>query len=73
MHEDYNREKSAALIQEAQEITRHLKAETESLKRQMARVLEGDEDEPLDAPEGTGHGNVLGGRDVGKSFWQLWR
>jgi hypothetical protein len=73
MQEDYDRGKCAALIKEAREIAGHLKVETESIRRQMARVLEGGEDEPLEVSEGSGHGNVLGARDVGKSFWQFWR
>lgn len=49
---EYDRERSATLIKEAQELIGHLKAETEGIKRQMERVLDGGDDETLDAPEG---------------------
>jgi hypothetical protein len=73
MQEEYDRKKTAALIKEAHEITHHLKAETESLKRQMARVLEGDEDEPIGAPETRLDASISNEQGVGKSFWQFWR
>jgi hypothetical protein len=72
MPEDYDRRKCAALVKEAREITDHLKAETESIRRQIARVLEGGEDEPLDALEGTRGANISE-REAGRSFWQFWR
>jgi hypothetical protein len=72
MPEDYDRRKCAALVKEAREITDHLKAEAESIRRQMARVLEGGEDEPLDALEGA-RGAKVSEREAGRSFWQFWR
>ena len=72
MHEDYDRGKCAALLKEARAITSQLRAETESIRRQMARVLEGGEDEPLDALEGTRGANISA-REAGRSFWQSWR
>jgi hypothetical protein len=73
MQEDYDRGKCAALLKEGREIAGQLKVETESLKRQMARVLEGGEDEPLSAFEETEARNASAGRAVSKSFWQFWR
>jgi len=73
MQDDYDREKCLALVKEAHEITHHLKVETESIKRQIGRVLEGGEDESLDALEGTLAANILKEGAVGKSFWQFWR
>jgi hypothetical protein len=72
MQEDYDRRRCAALVKEGREITDLLKAETESIRRQMARALEGSVDEPLGAPEGT-RDNVFGEGGVYKSFWQFWR
>ena len=71
MQEDYDRGKCAALVKEGREIADQLKAETESIRRQMARVLEGGEDEPLDALERTRGANVS--QAAGKSLWQFWR
>ena len=66
MQEIYDREKTAALIKQAQDITWLLKAETESLRRQMGRVLKGGEEEPVDALEreratGTSKAGSVGG------------
>ena len=44
----------------------------ESIRRQIASVLEGGEDEPLDALEGTRGANISE-REAGRSFWQFWR
>lgn len=73
MQENYDRGKCAALVKEGREITDLLKAETESIRRQMARVLEGGEDEPLDELEGTRGASTLEEGAAGKSFWQFWR
>jgi hypothetical protein len=72
MPEDYDRRKYAALVKEAREIIDHLKAEAEGIRTQMARVLEGGEDKPLDALEGT-HGANISEREAGRAFWQFWR
>jgi hypothetical protein len=45
MAEEYDRERTAALIKEAREITAQLKDEAEKIKVQMNRVLEGGGDE----------------------------
>jgi hypothetical protein len=73
MQEDYDPEKCAALVKEGREITDLLKAETESIRRQMARALEGGEDEPLDALEATRGASTVEEGAAGKSFWQFWR
>ena len=73
MQEDYDRGKCAALVKEGREITDLLKAETESIRRQMARALEGGEDEPLDALEATRGASTVEEGATGKSFWQFWR
>ena len=72
MPEDYDGRKYAALVKEAREITDHLKAEAESIRKQMARVCEGGEDEPLDVLEGMRGANISE-REAGRSFWQFWR
>ena len=72
MQDQYDKQKTAALIKEAQEITCQLRAETESLERQMEKVLCGGEDEPLGALEGNA-ANVVHDGAGRKSFWQLWR
>jgi hypothetical protein len=45
----------------------------ESIRRQMARALEGGEDEPLDALEATRGASTVEEGATGKSFWQFWR
>ena len=66
MSAEFDKERTAALLKEAQEITSHLKVETEVLKRQMARVLDGREDETSDQP--AGHKAV-----ATASRWRFWR
>ena len=66
MSAEFDKERTAALLKEAQEITSHLKVETEVLKRQMARVLDGREDETSDQP--AGHKAV-----TAASRWRFWR
>ena len=73
MQENYDRGKCAALVKEGREITDRLKAETESIRRQLARALEDGEDEQLDALEETRGANILEEGEVGKPFWQFWR
>jgi hypothetical protein len=68
MQEGYDREKTAALIKEAREITNHLKAETEGLKRQMARMLHGGEDETVGMEEGQKALAI-----AAKPGWSFWR
>ena len=73
MQMDFDREKCVALVKEAHEITYHLKAETEHLKRQIEKVLEGGDDEPLGERVAARDGHNLGEGAVSKSLWQFWR
>jgi hypothetical protein len=66
MRAEYDKERTAALLKEAQEITSHLKVETEALKRHMARVLDGREAETLDLPEAQKAVTATSG-------WWFWR
>jgi hypothetical protein len=66
MSAEYDRERTAALLKEAQEITSHLKVETEALKRQMATVLDGREDETSGQPAGQK-------AVTAPSRWRFWR
>ena len=66
MRAQYDKERTAALLKEAQEITSHLKVETEALKGQMARVLNGREDEASDQPEAEKAVTATSG-------WWFWR
>ena len=76
MAEEYDKERAAALIKEARELTAHLKDEMEKIKAQMERVLDGGEDEFSDGQEGeksaTEH-SILEGVVPRKSFWKVWR
>jgi hypothetical protein len=76
MGEEYDKERTAALIKKGQEITAHLKVETQTIKRQMERVLEGGEEETIEAPKGEKVGDeasiLEAAREV-KSRWRFWR
>jgi len=73
----YDRERVAALIKAARQITDDLKDETEKIKIEMTRVLNGDEydDALLDGPEAEKVANDadFSGRTPPKSFWRFWR
>jgi hypothetical protein len=76
MEDDYDKEKCAALIKEARTLTAELKVEAEEIKKQMNRVLEGGEDEFIDAAQGetsADEPSILDGVVPRKSFWRLWR
>ena len=73
MQVDFDRKKCVALVKEAREITYHLKVETEHLERQIEKVLEGGDDEPLAERVGARDGHNLAEGAVSKSFWQFWR
>ena len=76
MTPEYEKEKSAALVREAHEITRHLKVEIDGLTRQMARVLDGGEDERVGAngrQEIAAGTAIVKGAKVAKSGWLFWR
>ena len=66
MSAEFDKERTAALLKEAQEVTSHLKVETEVLKRQMARVLDDREDEASDQPAGQKAVTAA-------SRWRFWR
>jgi hypothetical protein len=81
MAEEYDKERAAALIRAGRDITAHLKAETELIKRQMEKVLTGGEEvEETDAPKRAkvaDHASI--GASVGESTpvakarWRFWR
>ena len=76
MNDGYDKERTAALIKEAQEITANLKVEAEEIKTQMDKVLEGDEDEILDGSEGEKvppDASILEGVVPRKSAFRFWR
>ena len=76
MAEEYDKERAAALIKEAREMTADLKVEVAKIKTQMESVLEGGEDEFSDGPEGekaADEPSILEGVVPRKSFWKLWR
>jgi hypothetical protein len=76
MSEEYDKERTAALIKEARDIIAHLEDEAEKIKTQMERVLEAGEDEFLDAQKGerfTDDASILEGLVPRKSFWRPWR
>jgi hypothetical protein len=75
MSDEYDKERTAALIKEARQLTADLKVEVIEIETQMGRVLEGDEDEKLDPPE-----MEIVADDVDflkvtppKFFWRFWR
>jgi hypothetical protein len=73
----YDRERVAALIKAARQITDELKDETEKIKIEMTRVLSGDEDDDalLDGPEAEKFADDadFAGVTPPKSFWRFWR
>ena len=76
MIDAYDKQRTAALIEEARQLTADLKIETEKIKAAMTRVLTGDEDEGaiLDGPEAETVGNDadFSGAAPPKSFWRFW-
>jgi hypothetical protein len=76
MTDVYDKERTAALIKEARQLTAELKVETEKIKSQMENVLEGGEDEFLDVREGekaAPDASILEGVVPRKSAWRFWR
>jgi hypothetical protein len=78
MIDAYDRERTAALIKEARQLTADLKVETEKIKIEMTRVLTGDEEDEdalSDAPEAETVENDtdFSGATPPKSFWRFWR
>ena len=68
MGAEFDKERTVALLKEAQEITSHLRIETQVLERQMARVLDGREGEPLVDPP-----VVAEVAAVATWNWRFWR
>ena len=60
----YDKARAVALIKAAQQITGHLKTETEGIKQQLARVIEGEDDDEASV--------IAEARPV-KTRWRLWR
>ena len=76
MGDAYDKKRTAALIEEARQITADLKTETEGIKRQMERMLDGEEDGSLDASLGEKverDSDFSEGERVPKFFWRFWR
>ena len=71
MEEDYDRERSAALIREGKEITNELKVEIGKIRSQMDRVLDGREE---DADECDVDTAPKASKEPGSSqpFWRFW-
>jgi len=72
----HDRERTAALIKEARQLTADLKVEVKEIETQMGRVLEGDEDEISDAleSENAAHdADFSEERSAPKFFWRFWR
>jgi hypothetical protein len=81
----YDKEKTAALIKEAQAITAGLKCEIGILQTQMGRVLD-DRQSEMDEVDQAGSdlrelrgeqltvgATIMKNVDAGKSFWRFWR
>jgi hypothetical protein len=71
----YDKERTAALIKEARQISADLMVEMERIKIEMTRVLGDDEDAPLDEPE---EETIVNDADFSgvtppQSFWRFWR
>jgi hypothetical protein len=85
MLEVYDREKTAALLKKAREITAGLKSEMGEIASQISRVLDGREEDAdgIDTlashPQEQGRAQLtipattLQQRPTGKSFWHFWR
>ena len=75
MSDVYDKERAASLIKEARQLTADLKVEVKEIETLMGRVLEGDRDELLDAPEGEAVADDADFSKVAppKFFWRFWR
>jgi len=76
MPEEYNRERIDQLIKEAREITAHLRAETEKIKAEMARVVDGEDEADVNEPDGEKaalDASILAEIAPKKSSWWRWR
>jgi hypothetical protein len=70
----YDKERTAALIEEARQISADLKIETERIKIEMTKILGDEDDAPLDEPEAETIVNDpdFSGVTPPKSFWRFW-
>jgi len=77
MGTEYDKNRTAALIKEAREITDHLKNEMEGLRRQLACVLDDRRDEAGDAPtddrKALESSSITKGTIAAKLGWSWWR
>jgi hypothetical protein len=77
MIDAYDKQRTAALIKEARQITADLKVEAEKIKIEMAGILSGGEEEDafLDVAEAEEivHDADFSGVTPPKSFWRFWR
>ena len=75
MSDVYDKERTAALIKEARQLTADLKVEVQEIQTQMGRVLEGDEDEKLalESANPADDASILEGVVPRKSAWRFWR
>lgn len=76
MSQEYDKERTAALIKEARDITAHLKVETEMIKTEMESVLEGpnaDFLDELDRDEAALDTSIMAEVVPRKPFWRLRR
>jgi hypothetical protein len=74
--EDYDKAKIAALVRRAQGLTAHLKGEADEIETLLRRVLNGDEDEILNALQdqrSTYDARTLAKPMASRTFWQFWR
>ena len=70
MSEEYDKERTAALIKKAREMMAHLKVEAGEIKMQMESVLEGDDDEG--GEKAADEPSILESVVPRKSFWRRW-
>jgi hypothetical protein len=75
MQEVYDRERTAALVKEAQDIIAALKCEAGEIATQMARVLSGpeDEDDPDRRRRVPPPLPVMQRETRSRPFWRFWR
>ena len=75
MTEEFDREVTARLLKQAREIAAHLKTETEEIKMEMERVLDGGE-EHWDGNAGEKDARAISCLEEvmpRRSFWHRWR
>ncbi len=75
MSDVYDKERTAALIKEARQLTADLKIETEKIRIEMSRVLDGDEDKSCEVLDDVtvAHDADFSKVTPPKFFWRFWR